>query len=331
MEFKIKNGPFIKSDNSTMKMMYNFIIALIPLILYSFYKNGIVVFIKENGNIINLFNPLIIVIIAMLVCLFTEYIWYLITKKDKTLLYLIEESYAIIPGIIIGLIIPNNCPIFLVILASIIASISKMICGGLGKNILNPAVLGTFIVMVLFKSSMGDVLNFSLNFNMISIILIILSFIYLCINKVVKYRITLSYIFSVFIIVLIVSVSNNLNILNSTIDLLFPILFFVCFVATDPITSPITYDGQIIFGIVLGILTMLFTLVIPYNLGILISILIMNILNLLINNISVKIRFNKVVRNIIIIFLILTTILFGIFSSFNYKNINLKNNESVII
>ena len=40
-EFKVKNGPFIKANNSTRKMMYNLIACLVTIMLFSLYKNAI--------------------------------------------------------------------------------------------------------------------------------------------------------------------------------------------------------------------------------------------------------------------------------------------------
>ena len=151
-EFKVKKGNFIKSPNNTRKMMFHLIISLVPIILFSFYKNGILPIIKGNGELLDIFRPLILIIIPMVVCLITEYIYYIIKKEKKTILYLIEESFAIIPGIFIGLIIPINTPIWLVILAAFIASLSKMIFRGLGKNKLNPALCGG-IIIIIFASS----------------------------------------------------------------------------------------------------------------------------------------------------------------------------------
>ena len=44
----MKVGPFIKSKNKTSKMMMHVLIALVPIILFGFYKNGIIPYI--NGK-----------------------------------------------------------------------------------------------------------------------------------------------------------------------------------------------------------------------------------------------------------------------------------------
>ena len=47
-EIHIKEGPFIKSANKVQNMMKNLLISLIPILLFSFYKNGIYLYI--NGD-----------------------------------------------------------------------------------------------------------------------------------------------------------------------------------------------------------------------------------------------------------------------------------------
>ena len=51
MKFQEKTGNYLKSNNTTSKIMNNFIIALIPIIIYSFYKNGIMAC-KNNLHLI---------------------------------------------------------------------------------------------------------------------------------------------------------------------------------------------------------------------------------------------------------------------------------------
>ena len=150
-EFKVRSGNFLKSSNSTSNMMYTILVVLIPFIIFSTYKNGIYPIIKGYGNLYLVFKPLIFASVASLFCIVTEYLYYYIKKDKRSFYKLFSESYAIIPGIFLSLIIPINTPIWLVIIGSIIASLSKVLMGGLGKNKLNPALVGSlFITSYLF-------------------------------------------------------------------------------------------------------------------------------------------------------------------------------------
>ena len=158
-EFKVRQGNFLKSSNSTSNMMYTILITLIPFIIFSTFKNGIYPIIKGYGNLYLVFKPLLFVVVAALFGMITEYIYYYLRKDKKDFYSLFTESYAIIPGVFLALVISINTPIWLVIVGSIIASLSKVLMGGLGKNILNPALTGSLFIAVIFSSLVGGYLN----------------------------------------------------------------------------------------------------------------------------------------------------------------------------
>ena len=158
-EFKVRSGNFLKSSNSTSNMMYTILVVLIPFIIFSTYKNGIYPIIKGYGNLYLVFKPLIFASVASLFCIVTEYLYYYIKKDKRSFYKLFSESYAIIPGVFLSLIIPINTPIWLVIIGSIIASLSKVLMGGLGKNKLNPALVGSLFITIIFSSLTGGYLN----------------------------------------------------------------------------------------------------------------------------------------------------------------------------
>ena len=45
-------GPFIRTKNDTDKIFKNLFIALIPIIIFSFYKNGIIPFVNNKTSAI---------------------------------------------------------------------------------------------------------------------------------------------------------------------------------------------------------------------------------------------------------------------------------------
>lgn len=158
-EFKVRKGVFLKSTNSTSNMMYTVLLTLVPFIIFATFKNGIYPAVKGYASLYQVFKPLIFTILSSVTCLLTEYIYYKIKKEPKTPYELFTESYAIIPGVFLSLIISINTPIYLIIIGSIIASLSKVLSGGLGKNKLNPALVGSLFITVIFSSLVGGYLN----------------------------------------------------------------------------------------------------------------------------------------------------------------------------
>ena len=158
-KFNVRNTTFIKSNNHTSTIMNDILIVLIPFIIFATYKNGILPIIKGYGNLYDVFKVPLYIVISLLVGLFTEYIYYLIIGKKKDLYTLTYEDFAIIPGIFLVLIIPINTPLYLLIFGSFIASLSKILLGGFGKNIFNPALVGSLFITLIFASYTGGYLN----------------------------------------------------------------------------------------------------------------------------------------------------------------------------
>ena len=156
-------GPYMKSKKTTNRMMLHLVIALIPIILFSFYKNGIIPYLNGKTNIIGMFYPLIIVLIASLSTLLFESIYAKVFLKEKKLKKYIINSYSFIPGIFLGLILPINTPISIIIFGSFMASIvGKMLFGGFGNNIFNPALIGRLFIITTYAmviSNNGGYLN----------------------------------------------------------------------------------------------------------------------------------------------------------------------------
>lgn len=154
-------GPFIKDNNTTKKMMNHLLIALTPIILFAFIKNGLLPYKKGYTNLFGMFYPIIFILIPTISTFLFEIIFGLITKKK--IKNLIKNSYSIFPGLFLGLILPLNTPITIVILGALVSSIiGKMLFGGFGKNIFNPALVGRLFIIAIFAStimSKGGYLN----------------------------------------------------------------------------------------------------------------------------------------------------------------------------
>lgn len=140
--------PFIKSKNTTTKMMMNVIIALIPIMLFSIYKNGYIPYKNDLITFGQMFYPLLIVLVATLSTFFFETLYQVLFNKEKKLKEIIGSSYAFMPGIFLGMILPINTPISIVILGGFVSSIiAKMLFGGFGNNIFNPALVGRLFII----------------------------------------------------------------------------------------------------------------------------------------------------------------------------------------
>ena len=154
-------GPFIKDKNTTKKMMNHLLIALTPIIIFAFLKNGVIPYKKGYTDLLGLFYPLIFIGISTLSTFIFELIFKII--RTKNIKESLKNTYSIFPGIFLGLILPINTPISILILGTLVSSIiAKMLFGGFGKNIFNPALVGRLFIISIFAStimSKGGYLN----------------------------------------------------------------------------------------------------------------------------------------------------------------------------
>ena len=148
-------GPFIKSEKDTSTIMKHLLIALMPIVLFAYIKNGLAPFVKGYTNVYGMFYPLIFISIGTISTFIFETIYKLLFQKKK-IKKAIQNSYSIFPGLFLGLILPLNTPIVLLILASFVSSIiAKMLFGGFGNNIFNPALIGRLFIISAYAIVIG--------------------------------------------------------------------------------------------------------------------------------------------------------------------------------
>lgn len=335
-----KIGPFIKSKNTTNKMMLNLLVSLIPIIVFTVYKNGVLPYQTGKIEFIYILYPLLFILLPALVSFLIETIYAIIflKKRNKDIFKYIKSSYSFFPGLFLGLILPINMPIWIVLLGAVIASLSKMIFGGFGKNWFNPALVGYLFIFIFFTSYFqinggylnklevdtiststpltnsivvegigdydslvkpyGSLVNFFTgmipgSIGETSTLLCLVAFIYLTITGVIKWKIPIVYVLTVFFATFLIGNINNLGIWYPLFQILSGgLMFGAVFMATDPVTSPTTTQGQILYGLFLGILTVGIRYLSPLPEGVFISILVMNIFVKVLDTIGYKAKFD---------------------------------------
>ena len=130
-KFLLGKAPFVRSVDegklTTTKMMYDIIIALTPIIIFAWVKNGLIPFIKiDNCSVWVLLYPLIFVLVGALSSALFEGLYFALFKKVrgfKNILREVNISYAIIPGILLALVLPLYTPIWVLMLGCFLANI----------------------------------------------------------------------------------------------------------------------------------------------------------------------------------------------------------------
>lgn len=133
--YAISTAPFLKDEATTPWIMYQVIFALLPIVLMSFYFFGMA--------------SLLITLTAILSCYFTEWLF---RKPGRD--FSLKDGSALITGILLAMTLPPGFPLWMVFLGGVVAiGMGKVIWGGLGQNIFNPALLGRAFLQAAFPTA----------------------------------------------------------------------------------------------------------------------------------------------------------------------------------
>lgn len=124
-DITVSPSPHISGPLSTRTVMLDVIIGLAPAIIMAGYY----------------FRHLALILIGtcVITCMLTEWVCNLIRKKPCSC----NDLSAVVTGIILALSVPPHLPVWAAVIGSAFCiAIGKMVFGGLGANIFNPAMVG---------------------------------------------------------------------------------------------------------------------------------------------------------------------------------------------
>jgi len=124
-ELTISSSPHVHSSVTTRTLMRDVLIALIPALLCSVWVFG--------------FRALTVTLVSALAAFLFEKLYCVIMKQnDKT-----YDLSCLITGVLLAFVCPPTIPYWMIIVGDAFAIILvKMLFGGIGKNIVNPALAG---------------------------------------------------------------------------------------------------------------------------------------------------------------------------------------------
>ncbi len=119
----VSPSPHLKHKDTTRSIMLTVIAALIPAFVWSIVTFG--------------WRSLTICVLSVFFCVLFEFLYQLLMKKPITVL----DFSAAVTGLIIAFNLPVTVPLWLLPLAAFFAIIIvKQLFGGIGKNVVNPAL-----------------------------------------------------------------------------------------------------------------------------------------------------------------------------------------------
>ena len=158
MKLVAQSAPYIRKPVSVKRMMLDVLIALIPVLLFACIQNG------WSGIYVVLISVAAMLVIELVCHMFIKWpsgmkVKELFSKEGFKKLknqYTINNIIApLISAIIYALIMPAGCNWYVVLIGAVFGMlVGKMIFGGLGSNIFNPAATGRVFVGVCFGSKL---------------------------------------------------------------------------------------------------------------------------------------------------------------------------------
>lgn len=289
--FTVSSAPHIRASQTTQRIMYTVILALLPAGLAGVYIFGM--------------SSLKVIFITAASCVLSEALFLKLRNKDaKTVL----DGSALLTGLLLAYNLPPEMPFWIPIVGGVVSIVlGKQIFGGLGHNIFNPALVGRVFLQLSWPLYMATWKNprwavdavthatplakegamaysyidlFLGNhggcIGEVSILMLLVGALILIFMKIISVHIPLSFTGTVMVLVWIFGGGGFFK-----GDFIFHLLsgglvLGAFFMATDYVTSPLTKKGKIVFGIGCGILTVIIRLRGGYPEGVSYAILFMN-------------------------------------------------------
>lgn len=133
----LQHAPLLKQGMTTPQAMLDVLYTLIPVVLASMWFFGLSA----------------VLVLAATICgaILTEWFFSSADKPGETLL----DGSCLLTGLLLGLTLPPGLPLWMAFLGGVAAiGLGKVIWGGLGNNLFNPALVGRAFLLATFPTVM---------------------------------------------------------------------------------------------------------------------------------------------------------------------------------
>ena len=133
------SSPHIRSNENTRSIMMDVIIAMIPALIMSIFIFG--------------FRALILTLVSVAACLFWEWLYRKLMKKNQS----IGDLSAVVTGMLLAFVCPPTLPYWVIIIGAFFSIVVvKQLYGGIGCNFLNPALAGRAALLASYATLMTN-------------------------------------------------------------------------------------------------------------------------------------------------------------------------------
>ncbi len=262
-KYHVSSSPHVRSPLTTGAVMYDVILALLPAAVFGVWHFGV--------------HALLIILMSVVSAVLTEFVFNALTGKGNTL----RDGSAVLTGLLLALCLPPQVPLYIPYIGAVFAiAVVKGLFGGLGRNILNPALAARCFLLLSFGGPMtryfADGVSGATPLAAIaagrsadlvriltghaggvigcSAIALLLGGLYLLISGGITWQIPVATVagFSAFMLLFGENMTPALLLAQIAGG---GVLMAAFFMATDPVTSPVSGPGQLMFGACVGILS----------------------------------------------------------------------------
>lgn len=282
-------SPHIHSGRTTSSIMRDVLISLLPAVV--------------AGTVIFGWRSLLVVAVCVASCVILEALFDLITKKEQT----VGDFSAAVTGLLLALNLPANIPIWQCVVGCVFAILLvKCLFGGIGRNLVNPAITARVFMLVSFGSmavqampTIVDTVSGATPLAQLAegetpklldlflgttggaigetcALALLIGCAYLLFRRVITWHIPVAFVGTVFVLSFFMEGFDFAKALACVLS--GGLLIGAIFMATDYVTSPATAWGKVIFGLGAGLLTFMIRYFGTYPEGVSFAILFMNIL-----------------------------------------------------
>ncbi|MBR5294480.1 MAG: RnfABCDGE type electron transport complex subunit D, partial [Oscillospiraceae bacterium] len=129
-ELTVSSSPHVHQDVTTKTIMRDVLIALAPALVFSVVNFGV--------------RALLVTLVSVVACYGFEKLWNILMKQnDKT-----YDLSACVTGVLLAFVCPVTVAYWQIVIGAAFAILLvKMLFGGLGRNVVNPALAGRAFMM----------------------------------------------------------------------------------------------------------------------------------------------------------------------------------------